>query len=134
MFRLINNLKNKKGFTLIELIVVLAVLAVIMAIAVPRFVGVQEQAKIDADYSTGSLIAKAAEIYAVKGDLTEGEILAKLADDFPQGIDFQSEEIDGKDLDDVVLEITKATGEVKVSVKTTDEHKVEIYPGKGLDD
>jgi len=69
MFRMINKLKNRKGFTLIELIVVLAVLAIIMAIAVPRFLGVQEQAKIDSDESTINLIKKAGELYYVsEGD------------------------------------------------------------------
>ncbi len=70
MFRLINSLKNKKGFTLIELIVVLAVLAIIMAIAVPKFMGVQEQAKIDADKSTAAMIAKAAELYVIRENKT----------------------------------------------------------------
>ncbi len=63
MFRLINSLKNRKGFTLIELIVVLAVLAIIMAIAVPRFLGIQEDARESADESTGAMLAKAAELY-----------------------------------------------------------------------
>lgn len=63
MFRLINKLKNRKGFTLIELIVVLAVLAIIMAIAVPRFLGVQEDAEEKADENTLQMIAKAAELY-----------------------------------------------------------------------
>lgn len=36
---------NRRGFTLIELILVLAILAIIAAIAVPRFVGMQEKAK-----------------------------------------------------------------------------------------
>ena len=66
MLRIINKLKNKRGFTLIELIVVLAVLAIILAIAVPRFIGIQKQARIDSDYSTGALIAKAAELYKNK--------------------------------------------------------------------
>lgn len=68
MFRLINKLKNRKGFTLIELIVVLAVLAVIMAIAVPRFLSVQKEAEIDADQATIDMIAKAAELYYVQTD------------------------------------------------------------------
>lgn len=63
MFRLVNKLKNKKGFTLIELIVVLAVLGIIMAIAVPRFIGVQADAEEAADENTYKMIASAAELY-----------------------------------------------------------------------
>lgn len=59
---------NEKGFTLVELIVVMAVLAVISAIAVPRFLGVQEDAKLEADYATAAMLGKAAELYLVKED------------------------------------------------------------------
>ncbi len=65
MHKFIKSIKNKKGFTLIELIVVLAVLAIIMAIAVPRFIGVQNQAKLDADESTKDMVLKAAELYYI---------------------------------------------------------------------
>ena len=41
--------KSKKGFTLIELIVVLAILAVVAAIAVPTAFGAIEKAKVAAD-------------------------------------------------------------------------------------
>ena len=61
-------LKNKNGFTLVELIVIMAVLGVISSIAVPRFLGVQEEAKVDADYATGAMLAKAAELYLVNDD------------------------------------------------------------------
>lgn len=37
--------KNKKGFTLIELIVVIAILAILAAIAIPTFIGVTDNAK-----------------------------------------------------------------------------------------
>jgi type IV pilus assembly protein PilA len=64
MFRIFRKkLKDKKGFTLVELLVVLAVLAIISAIAVPRFAGVQNAAKLSADYATGEMIARAADIY-----------------------------------------------------------------------
>lgn len=36
--------KNKKGFTLIELIVVIAILAILAAIAIPTFIGVTKSA------------------------------------------------------------------------------------------
>lgn len=62
MFRLINKLKNRKGFTLIELIVVLAVLAIVMAIAVPRFMGVQDQSRLKADASSAQQIINSARL------------------------------------------------------------------------
>jgi len=62
MFRLINKLKNRRGFTLIELIVVLAVLAIVMAIAVPRFMGVQDQSRLKADASSAQQIINSARL------------------------------------------------------------------------
>ncbi len=60
MFRLMNSLKNRKGFTLIELIVVLAVLAVIMAIAVPKFMGIQDESTVKADAASAQSIISSA--------------------------------------------------------------------------
>lgn len=62
MLRIISNLKNKRGFTLIELIVVLAVLAIILAIAIPRFVTIQDESRIKADAATAEQIIKAARL------------------------------------------------------------------------
>lgn len=64
-----NNIKNRKGFTLIELIVVLGVLTVIMAISVPRYLGVQQQAKKDADTALLGQIAKITELYYIQGKM-----------------------------------------------------------------
>jgi len=126
MFRLINKLKNRKGFTLIELIVVLAVLAIIMAIAVPRFLGVKEQAKTDADKSTLGLIAKTAEFYYVQGKIEDtdgyvtasggavvaGDLLTSLKKDFPD-LEFQSKSTDNE-LSDVTLKIDSSNGKATV--------------------
>ncbi|SDK52490.1 type II secretion system protein [Natronincola ferrireducens] len=42
-------MKNRKGFTLIELIVVIAILGILALIAVPRLMGFTERAKESAD-------------------------------------------------------------------------------------
>ena len=115
MFRIINKLKNRKGFTLIELIVVLAVLAIIMAIAIPRFIGVQEQAKVDADLSTFNLIKKAAELYYITEDdssfTAQDLITKKYMDDF----DFQSTTYLSTDPDDVDISIADDAATISVS-------------------
>ncbi len=128
----INKLRNKKGFTLIELIVVLAVLAIIMAIAVPSFVGVQEEAKVESDRATLANIVKISEFYLVKGEMVEGTYsntskpaLAEIIGaDFPNGIEFQSEGNEGAGLEDVTVNITD-TGMVSASIGDITYPKVE---------
>ena len=40
-----NNMKNRKGFTLIELIVVIAILGILAAVLIPQFSGFQDKAR-----------------------------------------------------------------------------------------
>ena len=126
MVRSFNQLRNKKGFTLIELIVVLAVLAIIMAIAVPRFTGVQEKAKVDADYSTGAMIAKAAEFYVAQNeDAVEsfGVSVLKLSD-----FEFQSSKIKDLTVDKVSCKWDKDVGTISVEVGDGVGEPFQIYP------
>ena len=67
------NLKSKKGFTLVELIIVIAILGIIALIAVPSLTGIQQRSQVNADIRTAEQIGKAVRIYltdTASGDLT----------------------------------------------------------------
>ncbi len=63
MLKWLSKKRNQKGFTLIELVVVIAILGTLMAIAIPRLGGFQENAKIKADEASAATIARAVEMY-----------------------------------------------------------------------
>ena len=69
-----NNVK-KKGFTLIELIAVIAILGILAAVAVPNFTSLQNSSTVKADAVTAAQIVKAARIQ----ETDTGKTLADLA-------------------------------------------------------
>lgn len=58
--------KKRKGFMLIELLIVVAILGVLAAVAIPNFIGMTDEAKIARIQADLSTIGSAAEIYYVK--------------------------------------------------------------------
>jgi len=67
--------KNKKGFTLIELIIVIAILAILALIGLPLIGQFRDDATLAADNATCQVIGRAAEAYiaAHDGGLASGE-------------------------------------------------------------
>ena len=55
--------RTNKGFTLVELIIVIAILAIIMLIAIPNFSGIQQRMQVRADKATDAQIGKAVRIW-----------------------------------------------------------------------
>lgn len=74
--------KNKKGFTLIELIVVMAILGILSAILVPSFTHMTTKSRFNADLNTIKHVQTQIELYMAEHDnnfpgLAKGEVPTK---------------------------------------------------------
>ena len=66
------NMKNARGFTLIELIIVTIILGVLAAVAVPRYMGSVSNAEAAAEAGTIAALREAVEQYATQKFLETG--------------------------------------------------------------
>lgn len=69
---------HRGGFTLLEVLLVLIILGVIAAVVVPRLLGTQERANVNATRASIHGLAETLELYAVEHDATYPETLDSL--------------------------------------------------------
>jgi prepilin-type N-terminal cleavage/methylation domain-containing protein len=72
--------RNNGGYTIIELIAVLAIIGIIAAVAVPIYAGSIESAKVKSDKASAQIIAKAMEMKWMD-DEEEGEKIYVIDDE-----------------------------------------------------
>ena len=78
MIKMIQKNMNKKGFTLVELIIVIAVMAILAAIVIPRMTGVTASFKEKADLRTTEMLARQLQVRAQIGDLSNQASFAQV--------------------------------------------------------
>ena len=62
--------KNNKGFSLVELIIVIAIMAVLMAVLAPQFLRYVERSRLQSDNTAIGEIANACKVAATNEDVT----------------------------------------------------------------
>lgn len=70
---------NKKGFTLVELMVVLAILGLLAGIGIPQYLKTLQNAKIGADNATAAAVESALRAYLAECGKTTADLTADTA-------------------------------------------------------
>ena len=86
MLKFLNKKKNNKGFTLVELVIVIAILAILVGLLAPQYTKYVEKSRKSADVDNMEEMIKAVQVYAVDhavastGD-TDTEITLTMSND-----------------------------------------------------
>ncbi len=123
------NLSKNKGFTLVELIVVLVILAILAAILVPTLLGYIDKARSEKDFATAQSIrvatqAQIDELYGKgdndvsKADITKDEVKKEI---FKLVGAVSGNKIDGQQID--ISDITITSNQITdITVKIGDKY------------
>lgn len=109
--------RDQRGFTLVELIVVIAILGILAAIAAPRYLGTLTKAKENADKATAQIIADAAARYIQDNGINSGTTSIDLQTLKDNGYleDIPKPQSGGGDFTVKVTSVTNNTATIEVS-------------------
>ena len=77
--------KNQKGFTLIELMIVVVIIGILAAIAIPNFIAMQNRAKEGSTKANMHTFQLAAEDYGVQNDGVYAAVADSVVKNLPAG-------------------------------------------------
>ena len=124
-------MKKRKGFTLIEMVIVITIIGILSSIAVTKYSSIQENAKKNADYATAANLATAAMIAISDGetDVTTNNLQTKgYIQTIPKSKSNNGEEFiitKNKKGDEVTVTIDKETFYPKTETSKTETNKTE---------
>lgn len=107
--------KKKKGFTIIELIIVLAIIAILSAITIPKFGDIRENANKKSDIANAKTIATVTTSLIADGEITP-EKSGKLTINLNAKEDSKAEKI--RNYLQVVPKLSNKDGDFTISIET----------------
>ena len=67
-------IRKRKGFTLVEMVIVVVILGILSSMALMKYNNVQQNAKQKADYATASTIATATIVAMNNGEISDNQV------------------------------------------------------------
>ena len=127
MISKIRSLKNKKGFTLVELIVVLVILAILAALLIPALTGYIDKANKEKVVAETRMVVMAAQTEASE---QYGKLTADAADkDITIAKALKG---DAKDPCRAIIDLSETKGKFKVEVDASGVIRVVTYTNNGF--